>query len=251
MSMGDISVAVVGARGRMGSRAVTALREADGISLVAALGSSDPLDSLLENRPDVVVELTVPAATEDNVRWLVEHDFHVVVGTTGWSDDRLDRLRDLQATHPNAHVLIAPNFSIGAVLAMQFAELAAPHFESVEIIETHHTRKLDAPSGTAVSTANRVAAARAASGLGDMPDATQADPHGARGAVIDGIHVHAIRQQGMNAHEEIRFGSADEALSIRTDSWSTGAFMPGIVLAVRAIDARPGLTVGLQHYLDA
>ncbi len=247
--MADISVAVIGAQGRMGSHAVAAIDAADGLSLVAQLGSSDPISDVLEAHPDVVIELTVPKATEENVRFLVEHDIPVVVGTSGWSAERIARLRELVDEHPNAKVLIAPNFSIGAVLAMQFAELAAPYFESAEVVETHHTRKLDAPSGTAVSTAQRIAAARSEAGLGEVPDATESDPDGARGAVVDGIHVHAIRQQGMNATEEIRFGSADEALSIRTDSWSTDAFMPGIVLAARKIGEYPGLTVGLQHYL--
>ena len=171
------------------------------------------------------------------------------MGTTGWSDERLQRLEQLTEQHPDVGVLIAPNFSIGAVLAMQFAELAAPYFDSAEVIEIHHTRKLDAPSGTAVSTAQRIAAVRCDAGLPDVPDATEDDPHGARGAVIDGIHVHAVRQLGMNASEEIHFGSAHEALTIRTDSHSTEAFMPGIITAVGKVDQHPGLTVGLEKYL--
>lgn len=244
-----LKVAVIGAAGRMGSHAVGAVKEAEGLELVAALGSSDDLSEAVEAGTQVAVELTVPKATEDNVRFFVENGVHCVVGTTGWSDERLERLEALSAEHPEVGVLIAPNFSIGAVLAMQFAELAAPYFDSAEVIEIHHTRKLDAPSGTAASTAKRIAAVRKDSGLGPVPDATEDDPDGARGAVIDGIHVHAVRQLGMNASEEIHFGSADEALTIRTDSHSTKAFMPGIITAVNKIDQHPGVTVGLEKLL--
>ena len=246
----SIRVAVIGAKGRMGSHAVDAINGADGLELVAALGSSDPLETLLDANIDVAVELTVPKSTEDTVTFLVEHDIDTVVGTTGWDNDRLARLEAKLKDHPQTAVLIAPNFSIGAVLAMRFAELAAPYFDSAEVVEIHHTRKLDAPSGTANHTAQRIAAARNAAGLPAVPDSTESDPQGARGAVIDGIHVHAIRQQGMNAHEEILFGSDGEALTIRTDSHSTSAFMPGIVTAVRSIADYTGLIHGLENMLD-
>ena len=245
----SIRVAVIGAHGRMGSHAVAALENAEGIEVAAALGSADPISALSADEVDVAVELTVPKATEDNVSYLVNNGIRAVVGTTGWDDERLSRLQQLVDERPGAHVLIAPNFSIGAVLAMQFAELAAPYFDSAEVVEIHHTRKLDAPSGTAVSTAKRIAKVRSDNGLGPVPDATESDPHGGRGAVIDGIHVHSIRQLGMNASEEIHFGSQHEALTIRTDSHSTEAFMPGIVTAVRKISEHPGLTVGLENYL--
>lgn len=248
--MNAIRVAVIGAQGRMGAQAVDAITEAEGLELVAALGSSDSLETLLEKKIDVAVELTVPKSTEDNVRFLVEHDIDTVVGTTGWDNDRLARLEETLRNHPKTAVLIAPNFSIGAVLAMRFAELAAPYFDSAEVVEIHHTRKLDAPSGTANHTAQCIAAARSAAGLPQVPDSTESDPHGARGAVIDGIHVHAIRQQGMNASEEIHFGSDGEALTIRTDSHSTSAFMPGIVTAVRSISEYTGLVHGLENMLD-
>ncbi|HLR43719.1 MAG TPA: 4-hydroxy-tetrahydrodipicolinate reductase [Brevibacterium sp.] len=248
--MSDIRVGVIGAQGRMGSHAVGAIEAADGIVLAAALGSSDPIERILEAEVDVAVELTVPDATEANVAFLVDHGIDVVVGTTGWTEERLASLRGRLADQPSTAVLIAPNFSIGAVLAMRFAELAAPYFDSAEILEIHHTRKLDAPSGTAVHTAQRIASARADAGHGPMPDATASDPDGARGAVIDGVHVHAVRQQGMNAHEEIMFGSDGEALTLRTDTFSTTAFMPGILTAVRTIGGRSGLDVGLESYLD-
>lgn len=246
----SIRVAVIGAKGRMGSHAVDAINDAEGLELVAELGSSDSLETLLEKNIDVAVELTVPKSTEDNVTFLVENDIDTVVGTTGWDKDRLARLEATLKDHPKTAVLIAPNFSIGAVLAMRFAELAAPYFDSAEVVETHHTRKLDAPSGTANHTAQRIAAARNSAGLPAVPDSTESDPLGARGAVIDGIHVHAIRQQGMNAHEEIHFGSDGEALTIRTDSHSTSAFMPGIVTAVRSIADYKGLIHGLENMLD-
>lgn len=246
----SIRVAVIGAKGRMGSHAVDAINNAEGLELVAALGSSDSLETLLDQNIDVAVELTVPKSTEDNVTFLVENGIDTVVGTTGWDNDRLARLESTLKDHPKTAVLIAPNFSIGAVLAMRFAELAAPYFDSAEVVEIHHTRKLDAPSGTANHTAQRIAAARNAAGLPAVPDSTESDPQGARGAVIDGIHVHAIRQQGMNAHEEILFGSDGEALTIRTDSHSTSAFMPGIVTAVRSIADYTGLIHGLEKMLD-
>ena len=246
----SIRVAVIGAKGRMGSHAVDAINNAEGLELVAALGSSDSLETLLDQNIDVAVELTVPKSTEDNVTFLVENGIDTVVGTTGWDNDRLARLESTLKDHPKTAVLIAPNFSIGAVLAMRFAELAAPYFDSAEVVEIHHTRKLDAPSGTANHTALRIAAARNAAGLPAVPDSTESDPQGARGAVIDGIHVHAIRQQGMNAHEEILFGSDGEALTIRTDSHSTSAFMPGIVTAVRSIADYTGLIHGLENMLD-
>lgn len=246
----SIRVAVIGAKGRMGSHAVDAINDAEGLELVAALGSSDSLETLIEQNIDVAVELTVPKSTEDNVTFLVENGIDTVVGTTGWDNDRLARLESTLKDHPKTAVLIAPNFSIGAVLAMRFAELAAPYFDSAEVVEIHHTRKLDAPSGTANHTAQRIAAARNAAGLPAVPDSTESDPQGARGAVIDGIHVHAIRQQGMNAHEEILFGSDGEALTIRTDSHSTSAFMPGIVTAVRSIADYTGLIHGLENMLD-
>ena len=248
--MSAIRVAVIGAAGRMGSNAVDAINEAEGLELVAALGRKDSLETLLEKNIDVAVELTVPKSTEANVRFLVEHDIDTVVGTTGWDAEKLSSLESLLAEHAETAVLIAPNFSIGAVLAMRFAELAAPYFDSAEVVEIHHPRKLDAPSGTANHTAQRIAAARKAAELPPVPDATESDRDGARGAVIDGIHVHAIRQQGMTASEEILFGSSGEALTIRTDSHSTSAFLPGIVTAVSSIAGYTGLVHGLENMLE-
>src|SRR5699024_1437567 len=212
--------------------------------------SSDTLETLLDGDIDAAVELTVPESTEDNVRFLVEHDIDAVAGATGRDNDRLARLLSTLAEPPQTAVPIAPTLYTAPVRANRFAELAAPCFDSAEVVETHHTRSLGAPSGTANHTAQRIAAARSSAGLPPVPDSTESDPLGARGAVIDGIRVHAIRQQGMNAHEEIHYCSDGEALTSRTDSHSTSAFMPGIVTVVRSIADYTGLIHGLENMLD-
>jgi 4-hydroxy-tetrahydrodipicolinate reductase len=173
-----------------------------------------------------------------------------VVGTTGWTEERLDKVRAALDDRPHTGVLIAPNFAIGAILLMRFAEQAARFYESAEVVELHHPDKVDAPSGTALRTARVIAAARGRAGLAAPPDATSSDPHGARGAAIDGVHVHAVRLRGLVAHEEILLGNAGEQLTIRHDSFDRVSFMPGVLLAVRQVGARPGLTVGLEHLLD-
>ncbi len=181
---------------------------------------------------------------------LIDAGVHAVVGTSGWTEDALARVRDHLAAAPGVGVLIAPNFALSAVLSMRFAAMAAPYFESVEIVELHHPDKIDAPSGTAVHTAKGVAAARAAKGVGPSPDATTHDPDGARGAVVDGIHVHAVRLRGLVAHEEVLLGNPGEQLTIRTDSFDRASFMPGVLLGIREVAAHPGLTVGLDGYLS-
>ncbi|WP_101852614.1 4-hydroxy-tetrahydrodipicolinate reductase [Kocuria flava] len=246
----DLRVAVLGARGRMGSEAVQAVRRAEGLQLVAELGSEDSLEALVAAGAQVVVDLTVPSATEANVRFAVEHGIHAVVGTTGWDEESLDRLRALLERHPGTGVLIAPNFSIGAVLAMRFSALAARFFESVEIVELHHPDKVDAPSGTAARTAALVGRARREAGVAPSPDATQQDPRGARGAVVEDVHVHAVRLRGLVAHQETLLGGTGEQLTIRHDSFDRISFMTGVVLAVREVGSRPGLTHGLEGYLD-
>lgn len=245
-----IKVAVLGASGRMGSEAVKAVESAEDMELVAALGSSDSLDRTDGAGADVVVDLTVPAASEENVRYAVEHGMHAVVGTTGWDEAKLDRLRALLQEHPGTGVLIAPNFAIGAVLAGKFAATASKYFESVEVVELHHPNKLDAPSGTAAHTAREIAEARRSVGRGPSPDATESDPQGARGAVVDDVHVHAVRLRGLVAHEEILLGDEGQQLSIRHDSFDRVSFMPGVLLGIRTVGQRPGLTHGLDGYLD-
>ncbi|WP_394214539.1 4-hydroxy-tetrahydrodipicolinate reductase [Brachybacterium vulturis] len=243
-------VAVLGASGRMGAAACAAVEGAEDLELVARIGRGDPLEAVAEAGAEVAVDLTVPSATGENVRWLVEHGIHAVVGTTGWSEESLDELRAQLRGADGVGVLIAPNFAIGAVLAMRFAEIAARYYESAEIIEMHHPNKLDAPSGTASHTAAAIARGRAAAGLGPVPDATEKDPSGARGAVIDGIHVHAVRQRGLVAHEVVQFGGAGEQFTLRHDSFDRISFMPGVLLGVREVAAHPGLTVGLDGYMD-
>ncbi len=245
-----LPVAVLGARGRMGAEAVRAVEAAADLDLVAACGRTDPLESLVSAGARVVVDLTVPGSTFDNVSFAVEHGMHAVVGTTGWSADRLDRLDDLLSRHPGTGVLIAPNFALGSVLATAFAASAARYFESVEIIELHHPDKVDAPSGTAVRTAHLVAAARAAAGVAQAPDATRDLLAGARGADVDGVPVHSVRLRGLTAHQEVLLGSPGEQLTIRHDSFDRASFMPGVLLGIRSVAQHPGLTVGLDGYLD-
>jgi 4-hydroxy-tetrahydrodipicolinate reductase len=246
----DLRVAVLGARGRMGSEAVQAVRRAPGLQLVAELGREDSLEALVAAGAQVVVDLTVPSVTEGNVRFAVEHGIHCVVGTTGWDDEGLARTAALLARHPGVGVLVAPNFSIGAVLAMRFSAQAARFFESVEIVELHHPDKVDAPSGTAARTAALVGRARRDAGVAPSPDSTKQDPGGARGALVEDVRVHSVRLRGLVAHQETLLGNLGEQLTIRHDSFDRISFMTGVVLGVREVASHPGLTHGLEGYLD-
>ncbi|MCC9198181.1 4-hydroxy-tetrahydrodipicolinate reductase [Arthrobacter sp. zg-Y820] len=246
----QLAVAVLGAGGRMGSEAVRAVEAAPDLKLVAALGRGDSLETLVSAGAQYIVDLTVPDSTEANVRFAVEHGMHAVVGTTGWDAARLDRLSALLEAHPGTAVLIAPNFALGSVLATAFAAKAARYFESVEVIELHHPDKIDAPSGTAVRTAQLIAEARADAGVEPSPDATTKEVPGARGADIDGVRVHAVRLRGLVAHQEVLLGGAGEQLTIRHDSFDRASFMPGVLLGLRKAAAHPGLTVGLDGYLN-
>ena len=243
-------VAVLGAHGKLGSAVVAGLRQADDVDVVAEIGRGDDLRALLDAGVEVAVDVTTPDAVMDNLRFLVEHGIHAVVGTTGFDEERLGTLEGWLADAPAVGVVIAPNFSIGAVLMMQLAAKAAPFFESVEIVELHHPTKADAPSGTARRTAELVAAARAEAGAGPMPDATSTALDGARGAVVGGVHVHALRIRGLVAHQEVVLGGQGETLTIRHDSLDRSGFTPGVLAGIRAVGARPGLTVGLEHVLD-
>lgn len=244
-----LKVAVLGADGRMGATVCDAVENAPDLQLVARLERDDDVASLA-GRADVAVDFTVPSVTEANVHALLDAGVHAVVGTTGWDDPALARVEEHLARTDGLGVVIAPNFALSAVLAMQFAATAARYFESAEVIELHHPNKVDAPSGTALATARGIAAARRDAGLGEMPDATQTQLDGARGAVVDGVHVHAVRLRGLVAHEEVVLGNPGEQLTIRTDSFDRESFMPGVLLAVREVGGRPGLTVGLEHMLD-
>lgn len=243
------TVAVIGALGRMGQTVCEAVEAADDLELVARIDAGDDISRETLNGAQVAVDFTVPSQTLDNVLALVGLGVHVVVGTTGWDDEKYERVRNAIADG-QANVLIAPNFALSAVLAMEFAAMAAPLFESVEVIELHHPNKVDAPSGTAATTASKIANARAHAGMADMPDATEADPHGTRGGAIDGVHVHAVRLRGLVAHEEVLLGNPGETLTIRTDSFDRTSFMPGVLMAVREIGQRSGLTIGLDQLIS-
>jgi 4-hydroxy-tetrahydrodipicolinate reductase len=243
-----INVGVLGAKGRMGTQVCSTVESASGLALTAQVDVGDSLDQLAG--ADVVVDFTHPGAVMDNLRWCVEHGIASVVGTSGFDDNRLREVSGWLAQPSAARVLVVPNFSVGAVLMMRFAELAAPFFESAEVIELHHAGKADAPSGTASRTASVISAARAAAGTGPMPDATVTAAAGARGAEVDGVHVHSVRLAGLLAHQEVLLGGHGETLTIRHDSLDRASFMPGVLLAVRGIGGLPpGLTVGLDGLL--
>ncbi len=242
-------VAVLGANGRMGSTSVQAIGAAADLEVVAQVDLGDDLAAVTSAGAEVALDFTQPDVALDHVRWCVENGVHVVVGTSGFDDARIDAVRDLLGDSPGVGVLIVPNFSVGAVLMMRFAATAAPYFESIEVVEMHHPDKVDAPSGTAVRTAEVIAAARREAGSAPLPDATTTDPDGARGARVDGVPVHALRARGFVASQEVVLGGVGETLSIRHDSHDRASFMPGVLAALRAVADRPGLTVGLEGIL--
>jgi 4-hydroxy-tetrahydrodipicolinate reductase len=249
-TMSKLRVAVLGAKGRIGSEAVRAVEAAEDMELVAALGRGDKLEAMVEAGAEVAVELTDPGSVMGNLDFCVRHGIHGVVGTTGWTDERLAQLRGWLDASPRTGVLIAPNFSIGAVLTMRFARQAARFFESVEVVELHHPNKVDAPSGTAARTAQLIADARREAGCAPQPDATATGLEGARGAEVDGVPVHSVRLRGLLAHQEVLLGGEGETLTIRHDSIHHSSFMPGILLGARRVVTTPGLTFGLEHFLD-
>lgn len=249
--MGDvIKVGVLGARGKVGAEVCRAVEAAPDTELVAAVDAGDPIDELVRAGAEAVVDFTHPDVVMDNLEFCVRHGIHAVVGTTGFDESRLATLRGWLEASPGTGVLIAPNFSIGAILMMRFAAAAAPFYESVEVVELHHPDKADAPSGTARRTAELIAAARRDAGLGPVPDATSTSLDGARGADVDGVRVHGLRIRGLVAHQEVVLGGVGETLTIRHDSLDRASFTPGVLTGLRAIAAHPGLTVGLEAFLD-
>lgn len=244
-----IKVGVLGATGRVGSAVVAGVERADDLQLVAQVSAGDSLQVLVDEGVDVIVDFTTPNAVMDNLEFCINNGIHCVVGTTGFDEERYQKVRDWCAANEGVGVLIAPNFAISAVLTMAFARQAAPFFESAEVVEFHHPNKLDAPSGTAVKTAQGIADARKEAGLTDMPDATEQALDGSRGASVDGVPVHAVRMQGMVAHEEVIFGTTEQSLTIRQDSYGRESFVPGVLTGVREVANRPGLTIGLDAYL--
>jgi 4-hydroxy-tetrahydrodipicolinate reductase len=245
-----IRVGVLGARGRVGTEVCKAVDTADDMELVAMVDAGDWMFNVADAGAEVVVDFTHPDVVMDNVRFCVDQGIHAVVGTTGFDDTRLAQVRGWLVPKPDLGVLIAPNFAIGAILSMRFAAMAARFYESVEVVELHHPRKADAPSGTAARTAALIAAARAEAGMGPPPDATTRCLLGARGADVEGVRVHAVRLSGLVAHQEVLLGTEGETLTIRHDTLDRSSFMPGVLLAVRSILDRPGLTVGLEPLLD-
>jgi 4-hydroxy-tetrahydrodipicolinate reductase len=249
-----LKVGVLGALGKVGREVCDAVDEAartDGdLELVSRVDADDDLQSLLDAGVEAVVDFTHPDVVMDNLEFCIRHGIHAVVGTTGFDAARLDTLRGWLADSERTGVLVAPNFSIGAVLMMRFAAEAARFYESVEIVELHHPDKADAPSGTSRRTAELIAAARREAGMGPVPDATSSGIEGARGALVDGIHVHGLRVRGLVAHQEVILGGVGETLTIRHDSLDRVSFTPGVLLGLRQVADHPGLTVGLEHFLD-
>ncbi|MEY2768550.1 MAG: hypothetical protein RL359_186 [Actinomycetota bacterium] len=244
-----IKVGVLGAKGRMGAEVVKAVTEAADLELVAALDLGDSLETLKTSGAQVVVDFTTPDSVMANLEFLANNGIHAVVGTTGFDADRIAKLEKLVAANPKVGVLIAPNFAIGAVLMMEFATKAAKYFESAEIIELHHPNKVDAPSGTAARTAELMSKARKGAGLDAMPDATSTSLDGARGATVGDIPVHSVRLRGLIAHQEVLLGGLGETLTIRHDSLDRAGFMPGVLLGVRSVISKPGLTFGLEKFM--
>lgn len=245
-----IKVGVIGAKGRVGQAIVAAVEAAEDLTLAATVDRGDDLNVLLTSGTQVVVDFTNPHVVMDNLKFCLENGISAVVGTTGFTEERLAQVQEWAAAKQGTGCLIAPNFAISAVLTMEFSKIAAKFFDSVEVIELHHPNKLDAPSGTAIHTAQGIAEARRAAGLSEQPDATDTALEGARGASVDGIPVHAIRMTGMVAHERVIFGSQGQTLTISQDSYDRTSFVDGVLLGVRNIDQHPGLVVGLEHYLN-
>lgn len=245
-----IKVAVLGAKGRMGATTVAAINEATDLELVASLDLDDSLETLISSGAQVVVDFTHPDSVMANLEFAINHKINVVVGTTGFNGERLATVVGWLDSNPGVGALIAPNFGLGAVLMMQFAAQASKYFDSVEIIELHHPNKADAPSGTATRTAELITEARASVHRAAMPDATSSSLEGARGAKVGDVPIHSVRLRGLVAHQEVILGDLGEILTIRHDSIDRTGFMPGVLLGIRKVVATPGLTFGLEHFLD-
>ena len=245
-----IKVGVLGANGKMGTQTVATITAAADLELVAALDLGDSIETLKKSGAEVVVDFTHPDSVMANLEYAINNGINVVVGTTGFDSAKLAKVKELLANNPKVGALIAPNFGLGAVLMMQFAAQAAKHFESVEIIELHHPNKADAPSGTATRTAELIADARKVANRPPMPDATTSALPGARGAKVGDVPIHSVRLRGLVAHQEVVLGDQGETLSIRHDSIDRTGFMPGVLLGIRKVGSHPGLTFGLEKFLD-
>ena len=246
----SIKVAVLGAKGRMGSESIKAISECKDFELVAELDLGDSLDKLVSSGAEVVVDFTHPDSVMGNLEFAIKNGISVVVGTTGFDDEKLNQVKSWLAASPKVGALIAPNFGLGAVLMMQFAAQASKYFESVEVVEFHHPAKADAPSGTAARTAELITAARKSVNKSAMPDATTSEIAGARGAKIGDVQIHSLRLRGLVAHQEVILGDIGETLSIRHDSIDRTGFMPGVLFSIREVGKHPGLTFGLENYMN-
>jgi len=246
----SIRVAVLGAKGRMGAEACKAISETKDLELVAQIDLGDSLDLLVTSAAQIVVDFTHPDTVMKNLEFAINNGINVVVGTTGFDEAKLAQIKSWLANHSNVGALIAPNFGLGAVLMMQFAAKASKYFDSVEIIELHHPNKADAPSGTATRTAEMITDARRSVNKAAMPDATSTALDGARGALVGEVPVHSVRLRGLVAHQEVILGDLGETLTIRHDSIDRTGFMPGVLLGIRSVVSHPGLTYGLEHFMD-
>lgn len=242
-------VGVVGSAGKVGEQICIGVENAADMQLVSKVDQDDSLQTLVDSGAEAIVDFTHPDAIMDTLEFCIANGIHCVVGTTGFTDERLAQVRAWLSEHPEVGVLIAPNFAIGAVLMMHFSKVAAKYYETAEVIELHHPTKADAPSGTAARTAALIAAERESAGLADMPDATSTGIDGARGADVDGVRVHSVRMRGMIAHQEVIFGTQGEVLTIRHDSMDRTSFVPGVLLGLREIAQHPGLTVGIEEFM--
>lgn len=246
-----IRVGVLGARGRMGTEVCRAVDAASDMELVAMVDQGDWLFNVADAGAEVVVDFTTPETVMDHVHWCIDQGINAVIGTSGFTEARYERIRSWLAHRPDLGVIVVPNFAVGAVLMMEFAAKAARFFDSVEIVEMHHPTKIDAPSGTAVRTAEMIAAVRAEAGMKPMPDATSDEKAVARGLDVAGVRVHSVRASGLVAHQEVLLGTPGETLTIRHDSYDRKSFMPGVLLAIREVVRRPGLTIGLGPLLES
>jgi 4-hydroxy-tetrahydrodipicolinate reductase len=235
----------------MGTEVCRTVDAADDLELVAMVDQGDWLFNIADAAAEVVVDFTAPDTVMDHIHWCIDQGINIVVGTSGFTEPRYERIRQWLAPRPDLGVIVVPNFAVGAVLMMEFAARAAKYFTSVEIVEMHHPNKVDAPSGTAQRTAEMIAAARAEAGLGPSPDATKEELPGARGTLVEGVRVHSLRAAGLVAHQEVLLGTAGETLTLRHDSFDRVSFMPGVLLAIRAVKQRPGLTIGLGPLLES
>jgi 4-hydroxy-tetrahydrodipicolinate reductase len=245
-----IKVAVLGSKGRMGAEVVKAVNSTSDLELVASIDQNDDFDIVKNSGAQVAVDFTTPDVVMKNIELLISAGISPVVGTTGFSDERINSVKKMLDAKSGVSARLVPNFSIGAILMMRFAKAATKFYDSAEIIEYHHPNKIDAPSGTAIRTAQIIAEERQLNNLSKNPDATASEIPGARGSKIEGIPVHAVRMQGLVAHQEVVFGSLGEILTIRHDSFDRESFMPGVLLAIRNISKKPGLTIGIDDLIS-